>query len=202
MSSSADVVLRLSHTLLQCLSFHGLTLYSGLGIGTTPTALIAHGIDTTIVEIDPVVYDFAVKYFGLPENHTAVIDDAVRYTAKLADTTDKKFDYIVHDVFTGGAEPVELFTLEFLQTLYKLLTPSGVVAIVSLGLGYTERVSCVAKMLIADRSPRTTPGTSYTHRPRSWFRQSEKCSRRAGSLGSLPETQRPSRRSTVTSPTW
>jgi hypothetical protein len=38
----------------------------------------------------------------------------------------------VHDVFTGGAEPVDLFTLEFLQSLGRVLKPNGVIAIVSL----------------------------------------------------------------------
>jgi spermidine synthase len=102
-----------------------------LGIGTTPAALIAHGIDTTVVEIDPVVHEFALKYFQLPKTHTAVIEDAVSYTARLAsEATAQRFDYIVHDVFTGGAEPTALFTLEFLQSLHALLTPSGVIAIV------------------------------------------------------------------------
>lgn len=103
---------------------------SGLGIGTTPAALIAHGIDTTIVEIDPVVYDFAAKYFSLPSGHTAIIADAVAYASQLA-RTEKKFDYVVHDVFTGGAEPVDLFTLEFVQDLHAILKPGGVIAIVS-----------------------------------------------------------------------
>ncbi|RDW71869.1 spermine synthase [Coleophoma crateriformis] len=110
-------------------------LVIGLGIGTTPAALMAHGIWTTIVEIDPVVHDFATKYFGLPETHTKVIDDAVSYAALVAGGFDyngnigRKFDYIVHDVFTGGAEPVELFTLEFLQDLKTMLNPDGVIAI-------------------------------------------------------------------------
>lgn len=42
----------------------------------------------------------------------------------------KKYDYIVHDVFTGGAEPLELFTLEFLRDLKSLLKEDGVIAIV------------------------------------------------------------------------
>ncbi len=105
---------------------------SGLGIGTTPAALVAHGIDTTVVEIDPVVHEFALKYFQLPTNHTGVIEDAVSYAATLArDTSGKRFDYLVHDVFTGGAEPIDLFTLEFLQDLSTLLKPNGVIAIVS-----------------------------------------------------------------------
>lgn len=103
---------------------------SGLGVGTTPGAFVAHGIDTTVVEIDPVVHEFASKYFTLPTNHTAVIDDAVSYTKSLAEDTDSRFDYIVHDVFTGGAEPIPLFTLEFLQGLDALLKPEGVIAIV------------------------------------------------------------------------
>jgi spermidine synthase len=95
-----------------------------------PAALIAHGIDTTIVEIDPVVYDFASKYFDLPRTHTAVISDAVTYASQLAESG-QKFDYVVHDVFTGGAEPVDLFTFEFLQDLHSLLKPGGVIAIAS-----------------------------------------------------------------------
>ncbi|KAF4124358.1 Spermidine synthase [Geosmithia morbida] len=106
-------------------------LVVGLGIGTTPSALVAHGIDTTVVEIDPVVYEFASRYFDLRENNAVVLSDAVGYTAGLVEVG-KKFDYIVHDVFTGGAEPADLFTLEFLQGLSDLLNPDGVIAIVSM----------------------------------------------------------------------
>ena len=84
-----------------------------------------------MVEIDPVVHQFASKYFLLPGNHTAVIEDAVSYTSRTAIESPAKFDYIVHDVFTGGAEPIPLFTLEFLQNLNALLKPEGVIAIVS-----------------------------------------------------------------------
>lgn len=105
-------------------------LSSGLGIGTTPAALIQHGIDTTIVEIDPIVYKFALQYFQFPRNHTAVIDNAVTFV-ETAQRQTQQYDYIVHDVFTGGVEPVELFTLEFMQGLYALLKDDGIVAIVS-----------------------------------------------------------------------
>jgi spermidine synthase len=91
---------------------------------------MAHGIETTIVEIDPVVHDYATKYFGLPQNHKKVIEDAVSYVSQVA-KTDEKYDYIVNDVFTGGAEPVDLFTAEFLQDLNIILKPGGVIAIVS-----------------------------------------------------------------------
>jgi hypothetical protein len=104
-------------------------LVIGLGIGTAPNAMIAHNINTTIVELDPVVHHYATKYFNLSPNHTAVIDDATSYVARTSKTRKESFNYIMHDVFTGGAEPVYLFTTEFMQGLYDLLTDDGVVAI-------------------------------------------------------------------------
>jgi hypothetical protein len=104
-------------------------LVIGLGIGTAPNALIAHGINTTIVELDPVVHHYATKFFDLSPKHTAVIEDAVVYVDSKSKTKPKSFNYIIHDVFTGGAEPVYLFTEEFLQGLSSLLTDNGVVAI-------------------------------------------------------------------------
>ncbi|KAF1939853.1 hypothetical protein EJ02DRAFT_244511 [Clathrospora elynae] len=104
-------------------------LVIGLGIGTAPNAMIAHGINTTIVELDPVVHHYATKYFDLSPDHTAVIDDATSYVAQKSQTNPASFDYIIHDVFTGGAEPVYLFTTEFMQGLYTLMRDDGVVAI-------------------------------------------------------------------------
>lgn len=89
-----------------------------------------HGINTTVVEIDPAVAEFATRYFRIPHNFTTVVEDAVTYTRRAVEEG-QTFDYIIHDVFTGGAEPIPLFTIEFILSLYDLLTPSGVVAIVS-----------------------------------------------------------------------
>lgn len=121
---------------------------------------MAHGINTTIVEIDPVVHDFATKYFALPTGHTAVIEDAVTYASNLADS-DRRFDYIVHDVFTGGAEPVELFTLEFLQNLHTILKPGGVIALVSQLTPSSSRPSLTGT--------RTMLVISFYHHPESLF---------------------------------
>ena len=106
-------------------------LVIGLGIGTAPKALVSHGINTTTIELDPVVHDFATKYFDLPTNHTSVIQDAVSWVeeAVVAQEERKKYNYIIHDVFTGGAEPLVLFTSQFLANLRTLLTPNGVIAL-------------------------------------------------------------------------
>jgi hypothetical protein len=152
-------------------------LIIGLGIGTAPKAFIGHGINTTIVELDPVVHRFATDYFGLPKNHTAILSDAIAWvkseahpiapmeesdgpvstatfslsdilpaaiawakgypdeppvenSTSLANTPAVlQYDYILHDVFTGGAEPLPLFTREFLSDLRSLLKPHGVAAL-------------------------------------------------------------------------
>jgi len=101
----------------------------GLGVGTAPSALIAHGINTSIIELDAVVHHFAVKHFSLPRNHTAYIGDAVTLVEKTKADKQAYYDYIIHDVFTGGAEPVDLFTFEFLSSLNEMLKLDGVIAI-------------------------------------------------------------------------
>lgn len=101
----------------------------GLGIGTAPSAMIAHGVNTTILEIDPVVHEFAVRYFALPHNHSYLIGDAVAAVRNANASEANSYDYIIHDVFTGGAEPVDLFTAEFMAGLHMLLKPDGVIAI-------------------------------------------------------------------------
>ena len=136
-------------------------LVIGLGIGTAPNAMIAHGINTTIVELDPVVHHYATKYFNLSPNHTAVIDDATAFVAEKSITNPGSFNYIIHDVFTGGAEPVDLFTSEFMKGLYDLLTDDGVVAINyagDLSLGSTKLVlNTIHAVFPACRLFRDTP---------------------------------------------
>ncbi|KAF2858915.1 S-adenosyl-L-methionine-dependent methyltransferase [Piedraia hortae CBS 480.64] len=108
-------------------------LVVGLGAGTAPKALYAHGIDTTVVEVDPVVGRFARGYFGLPMGVRLEVADAKRWVRRRADAEEGGFDYIVHDVFTGGAEPEGLFGEEFLGMLRGLMAPDGAVAVLYAG---------------------------------------------------------------------
>lgn len=93
--------------------------------------MIGHGINTTIVELDPVVHYFATKYFDLPKKHTVALVNALKFVDDVAASHRGSYDYIIHDVFTGGAEPAALFTLEFLAGLHTLLRDDGAIAIVS-----------------------------------------------------------------------
>lgn len=133
---------------------------SGLGIGTAPKALIAHKIATTIIELDPLVHAFATKYFALPSNHTAILQDAVAWVsaASTSKPSPPKYDYILHDVFTGGAEPLPLFTHEFLSDLRTLLTPNGVIA-----LNYAGDLSTLATKQVLN-----TIGTVFGHQCRMY----------------------------------
>lgn len=76
------------------------------------------------------MHEFATKYFDLPSNHTAALEDAAAFAQRTATNDTQRYDYIIHDVFTGGSEPLSLFTTEFLGKLRDLLAPEGSIAIV------------------------------------------------------------------------
>lgn len=101
-------------------------LVVGLGIGTAPAALTHHGITTTVLEIDPAVTRYARNFFNLPSNVSVITTDAVPW---VTESTAQIYDYIIHDTFTGGAEPLPLFTFDFLNSLHNLLKLGGMAAI-------------------------------------------------------------------------
>jgi spermidine synthase len=113
--------------------------YSGLGTGISANAFAQHGIATTIVEIDPAVYDAARQYFGLsdPGINNVFLQDArgwVRDRRAMVEAEDPsviKYDVVVHDCFSGGGVPEHLFSIEFWNDLKTILSPEGVVAVVS-----------------------------------------------------------------------
>lgn len=105
-------------------------LRSGLGAGISAKALHRHGVDISIAEIDPAVYAFARDFFGVPSPSAGgvYLEDARQY---LLRPNLPKFDYVIHDVFTGGAVPSSLFTIEFWGDLKRSLKSDGVLAVVS-----------------------------------------------------------------------
>ncbi|KAL7007643.1 hypothetical protein EMMF5_002719 [Cystobasidiomycetes sp. EMM_F5] len=109
-------------------SFHEVprALVIGLGIGTVVNALEAHNVPTTVVEIDPVVYQFATTHFDLSKPAGGVyIMDARQH---LQDTL-QTYHYIVHDIFTGGSMPPHLLTIETWSLMRTRLAPEGIVVI-------------------------------------------------------------------------
>lgn len=113
-------------------------VFSGLGAGISASAFNQHNISTTIVEIDSAVYEAARKYFGLPDPgpRKVFLEDArgwvTRKRASLSSVnTEKLYDIVVHDCFSGGGVPKHIFTVEFWEDLKAIVSPEGVVAVVS-----------------------------------------------------------------------
>lgn len=110
--------------------------FSGLGAGISADAFVRQEINTTIVEIDPAVYDAARKYFGLvyPGDDHVFLEDARNWVHKrraaMQSENSSTFDIVVHDCFSGGGVPQHLFSVEFWNDLKSIMKPDGVVAVV------------------------------------------------------------------------
>ncbi|MCR4316956.1 MAG: fused MFS/spermidine synthase [Planctomycetes bacterium] len=84
-------------------------------------------MEIDVIEIDPVVVDFAKKYMGLKPGSNMRIrtDDGRRF---LLDEPEKKYDLIFLDAYTvGGRLPHHLLTKEYLELLKTHLTENGVI---------------------------------------------------------------------------
>jgi SAM-dependent methyltransferase len=100
-------------------------LIVGLGSGSLPRVLAASGIRSDVVEIDPAVVEFAERYFGFSTPGEVFLEDARTFIR----STDRRYDLIVHDTFTGGSVPEHLLSLEVLREMHELLRPGGVLSL-------------------------------------------------------------------------
>jgi hypothetical protein len=100
-------------------------LVIGLGIGSLPMALRPHGITADVVEIDPAVVRFAQSDFGFSTAGEIHVEDARTFVAR----TDRRYDLVVHDTFTGGSTPEHLMSLEIVRHLRDITRPGGVVVV-------------------------------------------------------------------------
>ncbi|KAI0053647.1 hypothetical protein FA95DRAFT_474802 [Auriscalpium vulgare] len=109
-------------------------LFIGLGAGISATAFNRHGIATTVIEIDPAVYNASRDFFGLPDlgEGRVILEDARRTVFKKAREEESeitKYDYVVHDCFSGGSVPAELYTAQFWDDLKVLMKPKAILAV-------------------------------------------------------------------------
>ncbi|KAF9371278.1 hypothetical protein BGX21_005204, partial [Mortierella sp. AD011] len=105
-------------------------LQIGLGVGIASSSLIQHGVLMDVVEIDPVVADYASKYFDWPKPNELFIQDGRQF---IKNAPEGKYDYVIHDVFTGGGVPPSLFSLEALHDIQRIMKPDGVLAMNMVG---------------------------------------------------------------------
>ena len=117
-------------------------LLIGLGVGYVATQLKEKGIATDTIEIDPAVARAATDYFNFKPTGAFVVGDG-RYEIR---NLHKRYDLIIHDCFTGGAEPVHMLTREMFAQLKNLLTDDGVLALNFVGFSRGEGSQAVASV--------------------------------------------------------
>jgi spermidine synthase len=98
-------------------------LLIGLGGGLFPRVMAGQGVETVSVEIDPVVAEAAILFFGV--DGPVVIDDGRRYLRR----TGEAFDFIVIDAYAAELPPNHLFSAEMMDLASQHLLPGGIVAI-------------------------------------------------------------------------
>jgi spermidine synthase len=94
--------------------------------------LIESGFSVDVVEIDPIVVEYAGKFFNLPSGNMTHIGDGRAFIDDIA--LEKSYDYVLHDVFTGGIVPKGLFSVEALMKIKQILKHDGILALVSICL--------------------------------------------------------------------
>ncbi|MDQ7778191.1 MAG: fused MFS/spermidine synthase [Planctomycetota bacterium] len=100
-------------------------LLVGLGAGTIAMELAGQGVRVDSVEIEPAIEEVARRYFGFVPNGEVHIEDARYFLRNCA----KRYDFIVMDVFSGGAVPFHLFSIEALKAAKGCLKPDGILAV-------------------------------------------------------------------------
>ncbi|KAG6842028.1 hypothetical protein C0991_003554 [Blastosporella zonata] len=130
-------------------------LIIGLGAGTSASAFIRNKVPLTIVEIDPAVYNAAKTYFGLPDPGPGKVflEDArgwverARANTEAGKKEETRYDFVVHDCFSGGGVPQHIFTTEFWEGLKTILQPEAVVAINFAGIPKSDSTRMVLATL-------------------------------------------------------
>ncbi len=102
-------------------------LIIGLGGGTIPGFLHLHWPKMVIdvVDIDPDVIDVAKRFFGFKEDETlqAYAQDGRKFIEKSAD----RYDIVFLDAYGNDNIPYSLATREFLGSVRRILSPTGIV---------------------------------------------------------------------------
>ena len=121
-------------------------LLVGLGAGHLVNLYNRSGIVTDSIEIDPAVARVASEYFSFQGSGEVWVADARYQIRKI----DKQYDFIIHDSFTGGSEPIHLLSREMFTELKARLKPGGVMVLNMVGFtieGERPSVEAVARTL-------------------------------------------------------
>jgi predicted membrane-bound spermidine synthase len=101
------------------------TLLLGLGGGSLYKTLNSNNYDVDVVEIDKRIEDIAKEYFSIDKSVNVVVDDARHYL----NTTDKKYDVIIYDLYHSETPPIHLMTKEAFAEIKNKLTDDGILIV-------------------------------------------------------------------------
>jgi spermidine synthase len=118
-------------------------LQIGLGIGSLPSSLQEGGPSVDVVEIDPAIVRFARRYFGFSTRGETFVEDARTFLRR----TERRYDLVVHDTFTGGTTPEHLLSLEVIERIHQVLGPGGLLALNF--VGYEDGPNAEAALSVA-----------------------------------------------------
>jgi spermidine synthase len=99
-------------------------LVIGLGAGVVPKWYESQGVRTDVIEINPLVVELARDYFGFSCSGEVFIGDA----RAEVQAGDRRYDYVILDVFNGDTTPSHLVSLEALAALKHRIAPGGLLA--------------------------------------------------------------------------
>lgn len=138
-------------------------LVVGLGAGYLPMALEAHGVATDAIEIDPVVVRAAAAFFPFKQPRRLIVGDARYEVARLPE----RYDFIIHDCFTGGSIPAHVLSVEMLRDVRAHLKEGGVLDLNFFGFNRGADASALEAVAATMRSVfphqrivTTAPGTN------------------------------------------
>src|SRR5438309_9822303 len=94
----------------------------GCGGGTLGTMLARAGRRVSIVEIDPISFTLAKRYFGLPRNIACHVDDGLAFMQR----TRRHYDVVIIDAFSGETIPAHTKGAAFFKAAGRCLPSDGV----------------------------------------------------------------------------
>jgi len=100
----------------------------GLGAGSIQGKFEEYDLNVDTVEIDPLIMDVAAEYFSFEGDNIYVGDG--RY---FVQNSDKKYDIVILDAFSGSTIPFHLITLEMFHEISDILDEEGLLVINTVG---------------------------------------------------------------------
>jgi spermidine synthase len=80
------------------------------------------------VELDPAVYHMARDYFDLMQPSSVHLESGRTFLERCNSSS---YDFILHDIFTGGSVAPGMFSREVLELVKHCLKDNGILAMVS-----------------------------------------------------------------------